>query len=308
MDDRAAPQPDQQPDQQPDPVSAPGDRPSPLPGAPLPGTPTAYDPYAWGRAPKPIRPSPPWMQHPADWAPRWGIGDIFFGIGAFLLASVVFAIPGVVVALSEAERPEDAQVGGFWALLALVGSWSGLLLVLLWASRRKGFGTFARDFGFRFRWVDPILGFAIGFVTLLATGLLADLIARLFDDDPVGNAETIFAGQEANTAGLVAMGIAAAIGAPIVEELFFRGLALRAIERRYGAVVGVIGSTILFTLPHYQGGSAVSVISLFAVIGSYALVLAVLTRLIERLGPAVFAHMTINGLGVAVHVYGELFR
>jgi uncharacterized protein len=250
------------------------------------------------------------MHLPDEPAPRWGIGDVLIGMAAWLAASFLFALPGVLVALSELPEgasPEDIRISGLWSVFALVGSWAALLVVLLYASRRKGFGTFARDFGFRFRWIDPLIGFGAGFATLIVTGTIGQIVADWVDEDPAGNAEAIFAGQEANTVGLVALALAAAIGAPIVEELFFRGLALRAIERRYGGVVGVIGSTVLFTLPHFQGGTPASIATLFGIIGSYAVVFALLARFFGRLGPSIFAHMTVNGIGVSLLVYTTLY-
>lgn len=248
------------------------------------------------------------MQLPAEPAPRWGIGDIFIGLALWLLASIAFAIPGLVAGAADAAPGQDPQIAGLWSVLALVGSWTGMVGWLFYTSRRKGSGTFARDFGFRFRWIDPLIGFGAGFATLIATGILSALIAAAAGEEPVGNAEAIFSGQEANPVGLVLMAIGGAIGAPIVEELFFRGLALRAFERRFGPVVGIVGSTLVFTLLHFQPGTPVSTATLFLVIGGYAVVLALLARWFRRLGPSIFAHMTINGIGVAFLVYTELYR
>lgn len=261
-----------------------------------------YDPYAWGAPGGPApRPSPPWMEFPPDRPPpRWGIGDLFAGLGMWLLASFVFAIPAVVASGGSGE------LTGLWSVVALTGSWTGMVGWLVYASRRKGFGTLARDFGFRFRWVDPFIGFGAGFVTLIVVGIVAQVISQLAGEPPPDNTDAIFGGQQGNSLGLVLLGIGAAIGAPIVEELFFRGLALRAIERRFGPVVGVLGSTVVFALLHFQLGTVVSTITLLVIIGGYAVVLAVLARAFRRLGPAIFAHMTINGLSVLVLVYTTL--
>jgi membrane protease YdiL (CAAX protease family) len=248
------------------------------------------------------------MELPASPPPRWGIGDVLIGLALWLIGSILFAIPGVVAATVDLAPGEEPQITGLWSVVALVGSWTGMVGWLFYASRRKGFGTLARDFGFRFRWIDPAIGFAAGFATLIVTGLVSTAIAAAAGEEPVGNAEAIFGGQEANPVGLVLLAIGGAIGAPIVEELFFRGLALRSIERRFGPVAGVIGSSLVFTLLHFQPGTWVSIVTLLLVIGGYAVVLAVLARAFRRLGPAVFAHMTINGLGVAFLVYSELYR
>jgi membrane protease YdiL (CAAX protease family) len=262
----------------------------------------SYDPYAWG-APggPPPEASPAWMELPTDRPPpRWGIGDVALGLLAWVIASIVFAIPAIVAS------DGSGEITGIWAVVALAGSWTGMVGWVLYASRRKGSGTLARDFGFRFRWIDPLVGLAAGFVTLVVTGVAARLIGNLAGEAPADNTEAIFGGQEGNSVGLVLLGIGAAIGAPIVEELFFRGLTLRAIERRFGAAAGVIASSALFGLLHFQPGSWVTMVTLVLVIGSYAVVFALLTRSFGRLGPSIFAHMTINGISVAVLVYTTL--
>jgi membrane protease YdiL (CAAX protease family) len=248
------------------------------------------------------------MQLPAEPPPRWGIGDIFIGLALWLVASILFVIPGIVASSADLAGGEEPQITGLWSVLALVGSWVGFVGWLFVVSRWKGTASFARDFGFRFRWIDPLIGFAVGFATLIVTGVISAAIAAAAGEDPVGNAEAIFAGQDASPVGLVLMAIGGAVGAPIVEELFFRGLALRAIERRFGPVAGIVGSSLVFTLLHFQAGTAVSMVTLLVVIASYAVVLALLTRGFRRLGPAIFAHMTINGIGVAYLVYNQLYR
>ena len=262
-----------------------------------------YDPYAWVPPGPPPRSNPPWMRFPDQPTPRWGIGDVFIGLALWLLTSTVFAVPGVAADLAAGG---NGEVTGLWSVLALVGSWTGMVGWLLYACKRKGFGSFARDFGFRFRWIDPLIGFGAGFATLIVTSIVGAAIAAAAGEEAAGNAEAIFGGQAANPVGLVLMAIGGAIGAPIIEELFFRGLALRAFERRFGPVVGVIASSLVFTLLHFQSGSAVSIITLLVVIGGYAVVLAILARTFARLGPAIFAHMTINGIGVALLVYDQL--
>ncbi len=44
----------------------------------------------------------------------------------------------------------------------------------------------------------------------------------------------------------------AVVGAPLVEELFFRGLLLRSIEKRLGWVWAIVGSSVFFGLAHPQ--------------------------------------------------------
>jgi uncharacterized protein len=269
---------------------APPPTPTPTPPPaqpPAPGYP-GYPPYPGYIAGPPVEPpaapgaGDDWMGFDAGHRPRWGIGDVFLGLFVWLLAKV------------------DA---GLIDIVGLAGSWIGLIGYLLLISRWKGLGSFRRDFGFRFKLIDVVLGAVAGFGAVLASAIVVGIVAQLFDSDPGANAKAIFSGQSANRFGLVVLALMATFGAPLVEELFFRGLTLRAVERRFGAVVGVIGSSAVFALLHWQGDSIGTALSLVGGIFTYGVVFALLARWQARLGPAIIAHMTVNGISSAVLVY-----
>jgi len=89
------------------------------------------------------------------------------------------------------------------------------------------------------------------------------------------------------------------LGAPFVEELFFRGLVLRSLARRFGPVIGVVGSSVLFGLVHFQTGmGAASDAALMCAIGAFGLLLAYLAVRTGRLGPGLVAHATFNAITV----------
>ena len=100
--------------------------------------------------------------------------------------------------------------------------------------------------------------------------------------------------DEAHGGALVGLVLTAVVGAALVEELFFRGLLLRSIEKRWGAVWAIVGSSVFFGLSHPQDlpaeAQAVIMVSL-AVFGAALAILAVKTR---RLGPGIVAHATFN--------------
>ncbi len=83
------------------------------------------------------------------------------------------------------------------------------------------------------------------------------------------------------------------MAAPIVEELFFRGLVLRSLERRFGTVWAVVGSSAIFAATHFE---PLQFIALF-VFGLVAALLAVRTG---RLGPSMFAHLAFNATTVVI--------
>jgi membrane protease YdiL (CAAX protease family) len=90
-----------------------------------------------------------------------------------------------------------------------------------------------------------------------------------------------------NAVGVILLVLIVGLAAPVFEELFYRGLWLRAIERRAGTLVAVIGSSVLFGLVHFEP------YDLPALIGFGAIV-AILTVRTGRLGPAIWAHVAFN--------------
>jgi hypothetical protein len=225
----------------------------------------------------------------------------------FIIAVVIVATGlGLAIGgLDTLETLSDGDLSGadavvFLALTTLgqgaaMGAWP--VIVARW----KGSGV-RNDFGWRFEWVDVAYGLGIGGLMLfLAAGVNLG-ISELVGLDPGAeeSTNTQIISDTADGPAFVIILIAAVFVAPIVEELFFRGLCLRAIENRFGTVAGVLGSTFLFTLPHFANPSVAGTTVLFTVIGTVGLVLAVLTVKTGRLGAAVIAHAVFNGVGVAV--------
>jgi membrane protease YdiL (CAAX protease family) len=77
------------------------------------------------------------------------------------------------------------------------------------------------------------------------------------------------------------------VAAPVVEELFFRGLVLRSIQARYSDWLAVVGSAVLFALVHFQPVQLPALL-LFGIVVGY---LALRTK---RLGMSIFAHAGFN--------------
>src|SRR5690606_26443958 len=72
-----------------------------------------------------------------------------------------------------------------------------------------------------------------------------------------------------------------AVGAPVIEELFFRGLLLRSLERRVGSRVAIAGSALVFAAVHFQ-------VVQFPALVMFGLVTGWLTVRSGRLGPAIW--------------------
>jgi len=94
--------------------------------------------------------------------------------------------------------------------------------------------------------------------------------------------------------------IAPVLVAPIVEELFFRGLVLPAIGRNW---IGIVGSAVIFSAVHLVTGfHPITAVSTF-IVGVAFGILAVRTG---RLGASITAHMVYNGSLIAMSELGGM--
>ncbi len=259
-------------------------------------------PEGW-RPGEPVPPTPgssSWASQPGD--PRWGMGDILLGV-AFIVAVVIVAtIGGLLVVGLDAMRPlaegdldsNDAVVFLGIATLAQ-GAAMGLWPVIV--ARWKGRGVVA-DFGLRFRPVDALIAVGAAVAMIIVAGLVAAGLSELLGASADESTNTQIIDDAVDTSAFWIIAIAAVVIAPVVEELFFRGLCLRAIEKRFGTTTAVIGSSVLFTLPHFTNPSLAGTAVLFAAIGIIGLALALLVVKTGRLGPAILAHALFNGISV----------
>lgn len=281
----------------------------PPPSAPPPGPPTspptsppAVGPPSWDPpagpavAPFPI-PKPGW--HVRPW---WGLGDVLLGIPLI----VVIAFLGTIVGLAFVPRDQldgvmDGSIDAPVALLAcsLVAQQVAQGLWPWVVSKWKGLGLVA-DWRLRFKPVDLGIGLGAAIMAFglaaVASGAVSNLV-NLTDESQAENTQFLLDAK--GTPWLAVFLVAAIVGAPLTEELLFRGLILRAFEKRFGKVVAVIGSMVAFTLPHFTGSNLDGTLVLFASIGAVGLVFGVLTVVTDRLGPAIVAHVIFNAFGAA---------
>jgi membrane protease YdiL (CAAX protease family) len=216
------------------------------------------------------------------------------GLFAGVVISNIFGF--LWLALSgDLDRP-DALTDAPLEVIALLqlGLVIGLLGGPAWATYRKGARSFAVDFGWRFNRRDPLLGLGAGLGTqIVLIPLLYVPIRWLVDDaDDLGGPARELA-ERAHGAGILLLIVSVVVVAPVAEELFFRGLLLRALHRRFGSVVAIVGSSVVFGLVHFQ-------LLQFPALMVVGVVNAVLTLRTGRLGPAVCAHVAFNAAAVAV--------
>ena len=234
------------------------------------------------------QPEPPLLPPPpAPRPPRWGLGDFLAGVfGGYALASLAAALWVAITG--------ETELGLAGQAFSQAGLWTGMVGTALLASRRKGAGTLAEDFGLRARWSDLGVGLLIALaVQLLALPAIAYLLRPLLGEPEVSGPVEELLDQSKGLAflGLV---LSVAVGAPIVEELFFRGLLLRSLQRRLGNAPAVVLSAVAFGIAHGSALPLDAVVLVMLSLTVFGAVLAVLALRTGRLGPSIVAHSVFN--------------
>jgi hypothetical protein len=232
-----------------------------------------------------VAPPPP-EARPTD--RTWGLGDVLLGfsvglVGAQLVLAVILSATGRTV-----EQADELPLS--LVAVSQAGLWVGLLGVPLVATRLKGRGIVA-DLGLRARWQDLWRGGAIGTaLQLVALPLLYWPILELLDK---GASELEEPARELTDRadgplGVILLVLIVGVGAPIVEEIFYRGLFQRALLKRGLPPAAAIGiNATVFGASHLQ------LLQLPALI-LFGVVAGVLAHRSGRLGPAITAHIAFN--------------
>jgi uncharacterized protein len=165
--------------------------------------------------------------------------------------------------------------------------WLFLVGVPVVATKVKGDGPVA-DLGLRFE-VRDLLAFPLGVaLQAIVVPLLYWPILQVLDkstDDVSAEARDLV--DSASGLGVLVLVLIVAVGAPVAEELFYRGLVLRSVEKRWSTTVGLVASTVLFGVAHLQGLQLPALLLFGAVAGT-------LTVRSGRLGPAILCHSGFN--------------
>jgi uncharacterized protein len=231
---------------------------------------------------------------------RWGWWDVIYGIAAFFLTVTLQIAAVVMLDLG----PDDADAFGF---ITGIVTYAALVAVVVVASQRRGLKSLAADFGVRFRWIDLPLGLAAGLAAKVFTLVLTAVAVLLTDHTPEQGNFTL----SDQSLWVVLNGILiASLVAPFVEELFFRGLVLRAarnrVLRRGGSpvravVVAIAVSSVGFALLHLLQSTDVT---LLIILGGSTLALGVINSVLAiatgRIGAAVISHVFYNGSSIVL--------
>jgi membrane protease YdiL (CAAX protease family) len=224
---------------------------------------------------------------------RWGLGEAVIAFAAGLLLSALGAALAEAATGYRASSSAGLPVAVTGADLA--GLWIGLVGGAVLASRRRGSGNLRRDYGLSWgRWWDLPVGAGIGLACQYGLIPLLYLPFEQVDrhlrhqlGQPVQKDTSAVHGPGSVTLLFVLI----AVGAPIVEELFFRGLLLRSLLGRTPVPVAVLASALLFGLAHFEAAQ-------FAGLAAFGVVLALLAWRTGRLTPGMGAHAAFNAVAL----------
>jgi membrane protease YdiL (CAAX protease family) len=212
----------------------------------------------------------------------WGLGHVFLGL-LFAEAAVLVTIFAFGSGGLEGEL-DDLSLEMIAVLQAAL--WLGTLGVPVWLVWVRGVSWSELGWGFRRR--DTVSGLLIGIGTqVVAVPLLYLPLMLLVDDLDIAEPARDLV-DKATGAGVAILVLVVVVGAPIVEEVFYRGLTLRALEGRMRPTFALVVSSLLFAVIHFQ-------VTQFPALLLFGLVAGRLAQKDGRLGRAIWAHIGFNG-------------
>ena len=214
----------------------------------------------------------------------WGIRHVIFG---WLLGQVSVILVFIAIEALDSSVDLDDPSMDITAILQ-AALWVGTLGIPVWLHFIKGISW--KDFGWEFQKNDIFSGLLIGFGTQIAGGLLYLPLILIFDDIDVSEPARELV-DKATGFGVFLLFLVVVVGAPLVEELFFRGLTLKAFEKKMSSRLAVLLSSLFFAIAHLQ-------LIQFPALFLFGLVAGYLVKKYDRLGRAVWAHVGFNATTV----------
>jgi hypothetical protein len=217
----------------------------------------------------------------ATWAVGWAAGMVF-------LAPGILALLGV-----DGDDYTVAQLA-----VATGAAWLVMLAALAFTSGHYGTGRPVRDFvdhyALRFRSVD-LVGLPVGVIGQLVIVPLVYVPLRAVWPDTFSTSDLEERAREladkASGWTIVLLVVVVVIGAPLIEELVYRGLLQRSISAALGVVPGLAIMSIWFALMHPTPIEWPGLALAGALFGAGL-------ALTGRIGPSILTHAAFNVTGL----------
>ena len=211
-------------------------------------------------------------------------------VAAFVAARVLVGL--ALAPLRDGPVPRWVQAVGFYGLIF------GVMAVM--AGRGLGVGRAP------WRWLwGQLRGIDVGWgllawLSAIVGGAFVVAVSQRIGVPFRANGEVIQTYRDRDLALFAVTAVAGVVGAPLVEELFFRGLLLRGLRSRVPAWAAVFGQGLLFGLYHVIPSYGRANIGLVLVLSTYGWVFGAWARRTGRLGPTIVGHAITNALVMAV--------
>jgi membrane protease YdiL (CAAX protease family) len=227
---------------------------------------------------------------------RWGLLDAVGGIAAAFIGSAL-----VATLVGAPKNPSLVQ-----QFVENIPLWLALGIVPIWATRTKGRGP-EEDLGLAIAPVDVLLGgltgAALQFLLVPAVYFpLRDVISR---HDVEKQSQDL--ADKTHGAGWLLLIVMVVVIAPVVEELFYRGLVMRALERdlkerhvRWASGLAVVITAVVFAAMHFEPAAMLGLAVFAAVVGG-------LVMWTGRLGTSMCAHVAFNACAL-LQIHYHVFR
>jgi membrane protease YdiL (CAAX protease family) len=231
-----------------------------------------------------------------------GLGVAAVGTLIALFLSGLFTVPWILASQAHYGFVDKSSLAANpWVLLfSEIGLWAGWIGACIYASRHNGTGSMEIDYGFGLpQKRDFGVGIGAGFIGRAISVVIAVVVTFIAaGNSPVhsggGHSRSVIGFSPHSWWAWAVIVVISCLGAPVVEELFFRGLVQGALVRKWGVQWGIALTAIIFTAAHVtdQGIYALPVLLPMAII------LGWMRQHYGRLAPGIIAHVIFNSLGL----------
>ena len=212
-------------------------------------------------------------------------------VGCYLTA-VLLSVAVTTISGTSGNATSDSPTTWVLALSAL-GLWLPFVFMLRWVARRAG-TDFRQYFGMRFTTTDW-LGIPLGiFCQVVLMNVVNWPLNKWFPD--TFNPERIETRARdmvdaAHGAWFIVLFVVVVVGAPLVEELVYRGFIQGGLQSQIGSTWALIITAAWFTVVHLE---PIEFPGLFA----FAIVLGLCYRRTQRVGLSMVTHLAFNATGL----------
>lgn len=210
-------------------------------------------------------------------------------VATWLLGQVLFV---VVTLIAGADGSDPIPIPTL--ALGMIATWTAALAGLWWASVREGSGDPRVDYALEIELVD-VVAIPVGVLAQLVLIPVAYVPLRwmwpsVFSEDRLEETARDLVDRAGGTT-IVLLVFVVVVGAPIVEELLYRGLLQASFAARISDPLALVAASVWFAVIHFRPVELPGLFLAGMVFGGCFL-------LTGRLGTAVVAHASFNLTGL----------